>query len=96
MQAATLRKVNVTAVFAHFKTPKFQRRITPMGFEEADGQIHRIAHIRRTYIEKVGDGSHIHFVVRTEGDRYFDLVFDSKKMAWFVVLELEESLFFNE
>jgi hypothetical protein len=96
METALPRKVNVTAVFANFKTPKFYRRITPMGFEETDGTIQRIAHIRRTYIEKVGEGSHIHFVVRTEADRYFDLVFDTRKMVWFVVLELEETLFFNE
>lgn len=96
MSIEPLKKVNVTAVFAHFKTPKFQRRITPLGFEESDGAIHRIASVRRTYIEKVGEGSHVHFVIRTDKDRYFDLVFDTRKMAWFLVLELEERLFFNE
>jgi hypothetical protein len=96
METTGIRKVNVTAVFASFKTPKLYRRITPVAVEESGGTQHRVAQIRRTYIEKVGDSSRIHFVIRTEADRYFDLVFDTRNMVWFFVLELDETLFFNE
>ncbi len=91
MQQARMQKINVFAVFANFKTADYQRRITPVKFNTPDGYSYEVEAIRRTYIEKVGDSSHVHFVVKTKQDRYFDIVYDSRKMTWFMVLELEDT-----
>ena len=91
-----VRKINVTALFAGFKTPGAARRVTPLAFALESGESHRVAQIRRVYTDKVGDALHIHFVVRTGADRYFDLVYDSKDMTWRMVLEIEDALLFND
>jgi hypothetical protein len=96
MQKAQLKKINVTAIFAGFRTPGISRRITPRVIHFPNGETHKIEHIRRSYTEKVGDALHVHFVVKTANDRYFDIVYDSKKMCWLLVVELEEILFFND
>ncbi len=95
MQRAELKKINVLALFAGFKSPSARRRITPRSFAFQNGDIHRISEIRRSYTERVGDTIHVHFVIRTKEDRYFDIVYDSKKMTWFMVVELEENLLFD-
>jgi hypothetical protein len=46
--------------------------------------------VRHRYTEGGGDSKHVHFVVKTAENRYFDIVYDSKEMAWLCVLEIEE------
>lgn len=87
-----IRKINVTAVFAAYKSPRFVRRITPLSFDLPSGESYRIAEIRRSYTDRVGQSTNVHFVVRTKDDRYFDIVYDSKEMTWRLVVEIEDAL----
>ena len=96
MQKAHEEKINVIAVFAGFDdNGKFPKRITPIRFKLPSGEVHRIRRIRRSYTDKVGQSYHIHFVIVTTENRYFDILYDSLTMYWYLVVELEEELFFN-
>jgi len=93
---AEMRKINVTAVFAAFKTPDFQRRVTPLRFALESGETHEIVQVRRSYADRVGGALHVHFVVKTAEGRYFDIVFDSRDLAWRLLVEVDDALLFNE
>jgi len=93
MQVAKLEKINVIAVYAGFKTPELKRAITPIRFMLASGERHLVEEVKRSYSERVGDSLHIHFVIKTKENRYFDIVYDSKRLTWMLVVELEEALF---
>lgn len=84
-------RINVTARFSSFEENGLQRRITPLRFTRPDGSIHNITQVRSTYSERVGDSVHIHFVVRTLPDTYFDILYDSRPMLWFLVVEVESN-----
>lgn len=90
MQTSKQEKLNVVATFASFKQKGIHRKITPWRFIRPNGQHHTVDKIRRTYLERVGDTTYIHFVLHTTDDRYFDIVFDNQKMQWMLVLELED------
>ena len=87
---SSLEKINVIASFAGFATDKQKRRIVPHKFMMRNGEVHVVAAVRKSYTELVGDAKHVHFVVKTAEGRYFDIVYDSKELAWFCVLEIEE------
>lgn len=90
MQQNKYQNINVTALFSSFKARGVTRRITPLTFRLKSGEAFAVSEIRRSYVEHVGEAQHIHFVVYTKQDRYFDIVYDSKKMAWVLLLELED------
>lgn len=90
MQVAKNERLNVVAVFSSFKQEGVDRKIMPVRFRRENGQTHKIDKIRRTYMERVGDTTYVHFVVHTDDDRFFDIVFNNKKMSWMLVLELED------
>lgn len=92
MQNAEPEKINVIASFAGFNTSRQQRRIVPHRFLTRKGDTHVVTTVRRTYTERVGDSQHIHFVVQTREGRFFDIVYDSKQIAWFSVLEIEDGI----
>ena len=96
MQKPNLEKINVVVSFAGFVTPKQRRRIVPHRFLMRSGEVHQVVQVRKSYTEVVGDAKHIHFVVKTRAGRYFDIVYDSKEMGWFCVLEIEEGYLFND
>lgn len=87
-----IRKINVTAVFAAYKSSRFVRRITPLSFDLPSGESYQIAEIRRSYTDRVGQSVNVHFVVRTKDERFFDIVYDSKEMTWRLVVEIEDVL----
>lgn len=89
MPKAKLQKINVTAVFASFRTSRIKRRITPLQIMLEDGKVLQISSIRRSYTERQGQALHIHFVVKTTNNRFYDIVYDSKKMSWMMVVEIE-------
>jgi hypothetical protein len=93
MQVAKLEKINVIAVYAGFKTERLKRAITPIRFMLSSGERHAVEQVKRSYSERVGDSLHVHFVVKTRENRYFDIVYDSKRITWMLVVELEEALF---
>ena len=86
------RKINVTADFASFRDSGHKRRITPLRFTLTSGESYHIADIRRSYSDTVGQSLQVHFVVETTDERFFDILFDSKKMMWFLILEIEDKL----
>ncbi|MEX0780216.1 MAG: hypothetical protein WD491_00900 [Balneolales bacterium] len=90
MQQNKFQKINVTALFSSFKMQGVARRITPITFRLKSGDEFEVSEIRRSYVEHVGDTQHVHFVVHTKQNRYFDIVYDSKKMGWALVLELDD------
>lgn len=95
MQKAQQKKINVLALYAGFQTGKVTRRITPIRFQLDSGDVYHIRKIRRTYTDRVGNTRHIHFVLETKDHRFFDIVYDSEEMLWYMVVELEEELFFS-
>ncbi|MBN2069030.1 MAG: hypothetical protein JW739_05270 [Opitutales bacterium] len=92
MQKADLQPINVSAVFAGFETPQYPRRITPRMIHLRNGDTYSVAAIRRQYADRVGDALHIHFVLKTTDNRFLDIVYDSKKLIWFLVVELLDGL----
>lgn len=92
MQKSEPDKINVIASFASFTTNRQKRRITPHKFLTRKGDTHVVSEVRRTYTERVGDTQHIHFVIQTNEGRFFDIVYDSKQIAWYMVLEIEDDL----
>ncbi len=96
MLKADFKKINVNATFAGFRDKGIFKRITPHHFSLSDGRHHEIVRVRTSYKERVGDTNHVHFVVETSRGQYFDIVYDSKDMTWYMVLEVENNLFFND
>ncbi len=87
---AKLERINVIAVFAGFRMDACPRKITPLRFLLPTGEKHKVQKIRRVYTERNGDTRHIHFVVQTDQQRFFDIVYDSKEMSWLLLLELDK------
>jgi len=97
MQKMKFEKINVIAAFASFRDDgKFVRRITPIKFKLSSGDIHKVKRVRRSYTDQVGTSLHIHFVVVTTEDRYFDIFYDSENMYWYLTVELDERLSFDD
>ncbi|MGM0589074.1 MAG: hypothetical protein ACQETE_11700 [Bacteroidota bacterium] len=90
MQVSKNERLNVVATFASFKQEGISRKITPVRFVRENGEVFRVDRVQRTYMERVGDTTYVHFVVRTEGERFFDIVFNNKKMSWVLLLELDD------
>ena len=88
--------INVLSIFAGFRSPKVKFGITPLRFQLPDGQSHRIAQVRQSHTERVGQAMHYHFVVRSTEQRYFHIVFDAGKLTWHLVQEFDAELLFNE
>jgi hypothetical protein len=78
-----------------FRHPEIPHQITPYRFETRDGDRHRIAQIRQVHRERVGKAFHYHFVVKTDEQRYFHLVFDAQTLTWRMVQEVDEELLFS-
>ncbi|MEQ9824825.1 MAG: hypothetical protein ABQ298_10610 [Puniceicoccaceae bacterium] len=68
------------------------RRIEIRAFRTPSGQSHRIRKIRQVYVDRKGSHAHIHYMVETETSAIFDLVFDTAKLRWFLVQELDDTL----
>lgn len=91
----TFQPINVLNVIRGFQHPEIPHHITPYRFETRQGEKHRIAEIRQVHRERVGKAFHYHFVVRSTEQRYFHLVFDTGPLAWKLVQEVDEELFFS-
>ena len=87
--------INVLSVIRGFRSSQVPHQITPFRFELRNGEKHHIKTIRQTHRERVGKAFHYHFVVVTKEDRYFHLIFDSGKILWRLVQEVDEELFFS-
>ncbi|TNE70830.1 hypothetical protein EP331_10990 [bacterium] len=87
--------INVLNIFRGFNNPKLKHAITPIRFELANGTVHKVTQIRQTHKERVGQAIHIHFVVQTSEQRYFNIVFDTGELQWRLVQEFDSELLFN-
>ncbi len=102
MQTIIKEKINVDAVFRGFRdedkafgTGWAHKRIEPLSFKQKNGEIFEIAQIRKSYALRKGDSLHVHFVIRTTEDRYFEIVYDSQKITWLLMYEFDDQLLFN-
>lgn len=87
--------INVLNVVRGFSNPKLRHHITPYRFETRTGETFQICKIRQAHKERVGKGFHYHYVVKTNSERFFHLVFDTSTLLWRMVQEVDEILFFQ-
>jgi len=79
--------ITTVASFAD-KKREITRRLQPIKILRRNGQVHRVDQIRKCHEEPVGHGhKQIHITLKTKGDRYMDIVFDTRKVGWFLVYE---------
>ena len=79
--------ITTVASFAD-KQKKINRRLQPIKILRRDGSVHRVAKIRKCHEEPVGHGhKQIHITLQTKDDRYLDIVFDTRKVGWYLVYE---------
>lgn len=97
MQQLIQEKVNVAAVFRGFRDinehghgDSAYKRIEPYRFKRKNGNVYKIAEIRRSYAARKGPNLHVHFVVKTTDARFFELVYDSAQLMWIVMYEFED------
>lgn len=102
MQTLIQEKINVNAIFRGFKDneetktkDQAHKRIEPLSFKQSNGKIFKIAQVRKSYAQRKGDSLHVHFVIRSTEDRYFELVYDSQKVMWLLMYEFDDELLFN-
>lgn len=84
--------ITTVASFAN-KDRQITRRLQPIKILRESGKIHRVREIRKCHEEPVGHGhKQIHITLQTKDDRYLDIVFDTRKVGWYLVYEEESML----
>ncbi|MDR8390271.1 hypothetical protein NC796_03905 [Aliifodinibius sp. S!AR15-10] len=79
--------ITTVASFAD-KKRGINHRLQPIRILRKNGQRHRVREVRKWHDEPVGHGhKHVHVTLVTEDDRYLDIVFDTRKIGWFLVYE---------
>ncbi len=79
--------ITTVASFAD-KERNINRRLQPVRILRKNGAIHHVAKIRKCHEEPVGHGhKQIHITLQTKDDRYLDIVFDTRKVGWYLVYE---------
>jgi|GEM_PF-1046553 len=81
--------ITTVASFAD-KKRNINRRLQPIRILRQNGQIHHVQKVRKCHEEPVGHGhKQIHITLQTKDDRYLDIVFDTRKVGWYLVYEEE-------
>ena len=79
--------ITTVASFADKKNG-ITKRLQPIRIKRENGQVHRVQQIRKIHEEPVGHGhKQIHITLQTKDDRYLDIVFDTRKVGWYLVYE---------
>ena len=79
--------ITTVASFAS-KEKNINRRLQPIKILRQNGTVHQVAKIRKCHEEPVGHGhKQIHITLQTKDDRYLDIVFDTRKVGWYLVYE---------
>ncbi len=79
--------ITTVASFAD-KERQINRRLQPIKILRRNGDVYRVQKIRKCHEEPVGHGhKQIHITLQTEDDRYLDIVFDTRKVGWYLVYE---------
>lgn len=82
--------INVITTVSSFadKERGINRRLQPIRILRKNGQVHSVQKIRKCHEEPVGHGhKQIHITLQTKDDRYLDIVFDTRKVGWYLVYE---------
>lgn len=86
-EAEPLVVITTVASFAN-KERGITRRLQPIKILRKNGQVHDVANIRKCHEEPVGHGhKQVHITLQTKDDRYLDIVFDTRKVGWYLVYE---------
>jgi len=79
--------ITTVASFAD-KERNITRRLHPIRILRQNGQVHRVQKVRKWHEEPVGHGhKQIHVTLQTNDGRYLDIVFDTRKVGWYLVYE---------
>ena len=79
--------ITTVASFAD-KERQINRRLQPIKILRRNGDVYKVQKIRKCHEEPVGHGhKQIHITLQTEDDRYLDIVFDTRKVGWYLVYE---------
>jgi len=90
MRADSYPPINVLSVFRGTHSQKLPYHITPYRFEKQNGQTFKIDQIRHFHKDRKGKGQQFHYVVKTEGNLLFRLLFDTNTFTWRLVEEAVE------
>lgn len=86
-QPEPLVVITTVASFAD-KERQINRRLQPVKILRRNGDVYKVQKIRKCHEEPVGHGhKQIHITLQTEDDRYLDIVFDTRKVGWYLVYE---------
>lgn len=103
MQTVLKEKVNVDAVFRSFKDDSEHtrsgwehKRIEPRYVKRKKGEVLTVKEVRRSYAQRKGKRLQVHFVICSEEDRYFHLVYDADKVIWILLYEFDDQMLFDE
>ena len=79
--------ITTVASFAD-KKRQINQRLEPIRILQQNGRVHKVQQIRKCHEEPVGHGhKQIHITLKTSEDRYMDIVFDTRKVGWYLVYE---------
>ncbi len=91
MRADSYPPINVLSVFRAIHSEKLLYHIIPYRFEKLNGQDY-IDQIRHFHQDRKGKGQQFHYVVKTDGDLLFRLLFDTNTFNWRLVEEVDEGI----
>lgn len=79
--------ITTVASFAD-KKRDINHRLKPIRILRKNGRKHRVRKMQNWHDEPVGHGHRqVHITLVTEDDRCLDIVFDTRKIGWFLVNE---------
>lgn len=87
MNAENYPPINVLSAFRGVPNKKLCYPITPYRFEKPDGTSYKIHEIRQFHSDRRGKGKHFHYVVVTESEQVFRILFDTNTFTWRLVDE---------
>jgi len=82
--------INVLIVFRAIHSEKLLYYIIPYRFKKMNGQDYKIDLIRHFHQDRKGTGQQFQYVVKTEDNLLFWLLFDTNTFTWRLVEEIAE------
>jgi len=92
MRAYSYPPINVLSVFRGIESEKLPYHITPYRFEKKNGQAYKVDQIRHFHQDRKGKGQQFHYVVETEDNLLFRLLFDTNTFTWRLVEEVAQGI----
>lgn len=85
MNADSYQPINVLSVFRGISNEKIPYQITPYRFETQNGGSYHIKEIRQFHSDRRGKGRHFHYIIVTDDDTVFRILFDTNTFTWRLV-----------